>query len=207
MSLAFVGRARADVGAEAGSSSEFLMVSSTIEGEDRSFTLTRPLGLHVGADWGDPGDSLRPLVFGQIQFPTSLSRIESLRTGLGVRHYLNAPTAAASGDQGPVALKTRTSPLYFVQVGLTYQRVFLAFLDKDNQAQSFGRSAAGFAFGGGADFFFEFLSSQRTDWRYADDRRMRLKVMLDGAVSLLTLDVATTKLTSVSLKIALQKPL
>lgn len=199
--------AKAGISAEAGTSSEYLSVTSNIEGEQRSFTLIRPMGLHVGAAWGDSSSVLRPYVFGQIQVPSSLARIESLRSGMGLRYYLNTPVTSAAEDLAPVSIKTRTSTFYFLQMGLNYQKVFIAFLDKDKQPLTFSRSASGFSLGVGTELFWNLLSRESSEWRFSDDRRLRLQVVFDSCLSLLTFDVATTQLLSLTLKVTLQKPL
>ena len=199
--------ARAAVGVEAGLSSEFLSISANTEDGKKNFSLARPLGLALGMDFADMNEAIHPIVAAQLQVPTSFARLESTKWQLGGRYYLSVPKLSRADETSPFTTQTRTGTLYFVQVMLVYQRLFYAFLDKDGQALSFDLSAAGLGLGAGADYFPGWLSGAPTDWRFADDNRLRFRAVADLSVSVLSFGFYSTGFQSVSLRLMLFKPL
>lgn len=198
--------AMATVGVEGGYSVEYLQVDATDESEERSFSLPRLLGFQVGVDAGTPIEGIHPYFAVQAQLPFSLARFESTKAALGARYYLNAPQVSASGTRSPFIMRTRSSGLIFVQAALVYHRFFYAVPDLDGIIQTFDRSAAGAGAGVGFDYFLGVLSGS-DEWRYADDTRMRLRVVADASLSIVSPDEFPISLMSFSFKLMLAKPL
>jgi hypothetical protein len=196
----------AAVGVEGGYSIEYLQVSATDESEERSFSLPRLLGFQLGVDAGAPIGGIQPYFSIQAQLPFSLARFESTKAALGARYYLNPPHVSADGTRSPFIMRTRTSRLFFVQVSLIYHRFFYAAVDLDGLIQTFDRSAAGAGIGFGVDFFLGLLSST-DEWRYVDDTRLRLRLVSDFSLSIVSPDEFPISLMSLSLKLMLAKPL
>jgi hypothetical protein len=117
------------------------------------------------------------------------------------------PKLSRPDESSPFTLQTRSSSLYFLQFMIVYQRLFYAFLDKDGQPFSFDRAAAGLGFGVGGDFFPGWLSGVQSEWRFADDNRLRFRAVADLSVSVLSFGFYSTGFQSASLRLMLFKPL
>jgi hypothetical protein len=199
--------AHAATGVEGGFSSEYLSVSATTEDGEKRFTIGRPIGLALGLDFADMGEAFHPVVAAQLQVPGSFARLESTKWQLGGRYYLSLPKLSRPDETSPFTFQTRSSSFYFLQFMIAYQRLFYAFLDKDGQPFSFDRAAAGLSFGVGGDFFPSWLSGVQSEWRFADDNRLRFRAVADISVSVLSFGFYSTSLQSASLRLMLFKPL
>lgn len=203
----FVAVAQAAVGVEGGLSSEYLSVSVATADGDKKFALSYPIGLALGVDSGDMADALHPVAGVQLQVPGSFARLESTKWHIGARYYLGLPGLSQPDSDSPFVMQTRSSRLYFLHAAIVYQRLFAAYLDNDGLPQSFDRAAAGLGFGVGGDFFSSWLSVAQSEWRFADDRRLRFRAVADLAVSVLSFGFYSTSFQSASLKLMLFKPL